>query len=187
MSRLVSSKLKISENKTARYSYRKLGKGSQTVLVTVDDLQDRSAIFRAARTIKPDSFFVSESLIHSKQQLFYELRKMKRDSRCFHSVFCFKGQLYIKRNIDGNKILICSIEQANEIISKPHQESVSKPRPEIAPKPSKETISRPRQESVSGPRLKIISEPRQEMVSGPHQGMVSKPHQETVSKPRFEM
>ncbi len=59
MSRLVSSKLIISENKTARYSYRKLGKGSNTVLVTVDDLQDRSAIFRAARSIKPDVFFVS--------------------------------------------------------------------------------------------------------------------------------
>ncbi len=59
MSRLVSSKLKIPENKTARYSYRKLGKGSQTVVVTVDDLQDRSAIFRAARSIKPDRFFVS--------------------------------------------------------------------------------------------------------------------------------
>ncbi len=131
MSKLVSSKLKISENKTARYSYRKLGKGSNTVLVTVPDLQDRSAIFRAARSIKPDVFFVSESLIRSKQQLFYELHKMKRDSRCFYSVFCVKGQLYIKRNIDGNKILIRSIEQAQEIVSKSHQEIVSKPRFEI--------------------------------------------------------
>ncbi len=104
--------------------------------------------------------------------MFYELRKMKRDRRCFHSVFCFKGQLYIKRNIDGNKIVINSIEQANEIISKPHQESVSKPCLEIAPKPRYETISMPRHVSrVSKPRQKIISELRQE----------------TVSKPRFEM
>ncbi len=101
---------------------------------------------------------------------------MKKDRRCFHSVFCCKGQLYIKRNIDGNKILIRSIEQANEIISKPHQESVSKPRPEIAPKTRYETISmpRPRQENVSS-------------VSKPRQKIISELRQETVSKPRFEM
>ncbi len=85
--------------------------------------------------------------------------------------------MYIKRNIDGNKILISSIEQANEIISTPHQESVSKTRPEVPPKPRYETTSMPR--------------PPKENVSSTSKAfqrrIISQLRQETGSKPRFDM
>ncbi len=89
MSNLVSPKFRIAKEKPSKFSYQKLGKGQNMVVVTVSGLQNHSTILTAARKIQPEVFFMNESLVPSRQKLLYELLKMKRDHHCFHSGFSF--------------------------------------------------------------------------------------------------
>ncbi len=107
---LLSNTLKIPRSKLQKYDFKKIGRGSNTVAVKVPDKSDKIAMFSAARLLKPQHLFVNESLIKSRRDLFYELRKMKRESiaagqRTFHSVFSLKGEIFIRKTEHSTNII----------------------------------------------------------------------------------
>ncbi len=84
MSKLICDELKISSEVVKSLSFRKIGKGKHSVLVNVPVSSVRSAFFVGARTIRPRNLYISESLISSRDKLLYDLRKLKREKKCFH-------------------------------------------------------------------------------------------------------
>ncbi len=65
MSKLICDELKISSEVVKSLSFRKIGKGKHSVLVS----SVRSAFFVAARSIKPRNLYINESLISSRDKL----------------------------------------------------------------------------------------------------------------------
>ncbi len=114
MSNLICDELKISPEIVKSLSFRKIGKGNHSVLANVPVSSVRSAFFIAARTLKPRNLYINESLIPSRDKLLYDLRKLKREQKCFHSVFSLFGKMYVKLTATGDKKLIkdiCNVDK----------------------------------------------------------------------------
>ncbi len=114
MSKLICDELKISAEVVKSLSFRKIGKGKHLVLVNVPVSSVRSVFFVAARSIKPRNLYINESLISSRDKLLYYLRKLKREKKCFHSVFSLFGKIYVKLSATGEKNMIrdiCDVEK----------------------------------------------------------------------------
>ncbi len=114
MSKLICDELKISPEVVKSLFFRKIGKGKHSVLVNVPVSSVRSAFFVAARTIRPRNLYINESMISSRDKLLYDLRKLKREKKCFHSVFSLFGKIYVKLTATGDKKLIkdiCNVDK----------------------------------------------------------------------------
>ncbi len=95
--------------KTKGFSYQRLGKKKNKILVRIPEPERRIELFRAARTIHPRNFFVNDFLTPTREKLFFEFRKQKHQ-RGLHSVFSsFRGQIYIKNTRNGDMILVKSL------------------------------------------------------------------------------
>ncbi len=62
---------------TKGFSYQRLGKNKNKVLVRIPDPEDRTELFRAARTIRQRNLFVNDFLTPARDKLFFELQKQK--------------------------------------------------------------------------------------------------------------
>ncbi len=103
----ISQVLHVGIEKIKCFSFQRLGKNKNKVLVRIPDTEDRIELFRAARTIRSTNLFVNDFLTPVRQT-FFKLRKQKHQ-RGLHSVFSFRGQIYIKKMRDGDMILIKSL------------------------------------------------------------------------------
>ena len=80
------------------------------VRVKLPNQEDRSALFTAVKSNRPRDLFVNDYLIPSRDKLLYEIRTKKQELG-IHSVFSFRGQIYIKKSGDSEKILVRSINE----------------------------------------------------------------------------
>lgn len=113
---LSAGKLRLSNEFLNRFSVRRVGKdGRMKALLRAPDHKARSELFTAARTVKPDRYYVNDSLIKSRDDLFYKIRKFKRDNNLNFSVYSFKGDICCKRDRESNSVKVHSIE---EVIAK---------------------------------------------------------------------
>jgi hypothetical protein len=116
MSHQLSNALTISIDVTDRFIYRKLGNGTNKVLVKVANYDDRVALFTAAKKDRPKDLFVNDYLIPSRDKLLYEVRKRKQDLG-FYAVFSLRGRIFIKKRKDSDKIMIGSLEDVTKLQS----------------------------------------------------------------------
>ncbi len=124
MKKLVSEKLRFAPDKAAEINYHRLGNGPHTVLATVRTAEDRKALFVAAVTIKPENFYVGESLTPKRQHLLFELRKLKRAKFIF-TAFSYYGRIYIKTSDRGSKILVSSLTAIKQLVDEYNIEAAS--------------------------------------------------------------
>ncbi len=65
----------MSREKTKGFSYQRLEKNNNKILLRIPDPEDIIKLFRAARTIRPKNLFVNDFLTPARDKLYFELRK----------------------------------------------------------------------------------------------------------------
>ena len=117
--KLMKDKLKLSEDFLSRFSYRRIGQdGKWRALLKAQNYQDRIEIFQTTRLMKPTQFFVNESLIKSREDLHYRVRKYKKDNNLHYSNYSFKGEIFIKMNKTGQPIRIQDMSDIVKLFEK---------------------------------------------------------------------
>jgi exosome complex exonuclease DIS3/RRP44 len=98
------------------FKYKKIvGKSKSFIKIIVPSTKDKIALLQASRIKRPSNIFINESLTKQRQELLYNARKMKREAKnadntnIFFSVFTFRGDIYIKKSKDGEKVLVKNI------------------------------------------------------------------------------
>ena len=111
MVKLTATTLKLRPETTdtlKKFSFRKIGQedGKKSALVTIPNQNVKAELFKAARKIRPTNFFVNEALIKERQRLFYEARRIKKETKSNFSVFTFRGDIFIKKTKDSDPVEI---------------------------------------------------------------------------------
>lgn len=115
---LAAGKLQLSRDFLSRFSVRRVGReGRRRALLLAPSHGDRSELFAAARTVRPANFYVSDSLIKSREDLFYEIRKYKRDNNLHFSAYSYRGEIYCKRNQNSNPVKVKSVDEVKSMFS----------------------------------------------------------------------
>lgn len=111
----MAQKLGLSKNILDRFTYKRIGiEGKRKALVTVNNDEERSVIFVAAKTTKPNNFFINDALTKNRDQLFFSIRQHKKTNNDIHSVFTIKGNVYIKMTSTSNPVLIKSMDDLDQ-------------------------------------------------------------------------
>jgi hypothetical protein len=105
----LSAMLHIQRDRLSKSTFQKFGKMGKCVLMTVQEPDEKYAIFEAVRTVKPASLSINEFLTPAKAKLIYELRKLKFESGKFKSVFSMNGKVYVTYSEKGQKYLISNL------------------------------------------------------------------------------
>ena len=118
-SRLLSDMLQMNIEKTTLFSYKKLSNeaNSNAILINVPNQVDRAALFSAARTRKPEIFYVSEFLTPTRSKVLYELRNLRR-AKLIYSAFSFHGRIYYKKTENADKTLVKSMKSIQGLINR---------------------------------------------------------------------
>lgn len=111
----LKDKLKIAPEKASSIKFFKLGQAKNVVAAKIESDDLRSDLFKAAKTVKPNDFFISESLTSKRRTLLYQLRKLKKAKK-IHSTFSFYGNIYYKQSDTGNRIRIKSLCEISTIV-----------------------------------------------------------------------
>lgn len=99
----IMDKLSLSNDFLRRFSYRRIGRdGYRRALVEAKNQEDRLELLKTARLIKPDNFYIAESLIKSREDLLYELRRQKKDKGLNFLAYSFKGEIFAKTAPSSN-------------------------------------------------------------------------------------
>ena len=108
--RITSSTLKIPPQYLSQFRCKQIGheNGKKRALFTIPDVNFGKAMFNNARRIKPKGFFINESLIPSRENLFYEARKMKKDSNSKCSIYTSLGEVYGRKHGEADPVHITS-------------------------------------------------------------------------------
>ena len=110
----ISTALRLSTSFLDRFVYRRIGNDGRKIFVTALDEYDKSALFVAARTLRPQDFYVNEHLTKTNAELFFHLRKMKKDG-VFASVYSYRGDLYVKKDRDSRSICVKNLNDAKNV------------------------------------------------------------------------
>jgi hypothetical protein len=121
MANIISNKLRIEPESAAKMKFKKLGRGNTTVVAIVEDEQ-RRALFQAARGIRPDGLYVSESLTGRRRKLMFDLRNLKRAGKIY-SVFPFYGKIYIKKSANADKEIVRTLQDVGDLIDRCNAET----------------------------------------------------------------
>lgn len=113
LSKIFTQTLKLKPRNPVNFSYRMSGDGAK-VLLTIDNYNDRAAIFTAVRKIKPNGLYINEFLTPRRQELLYELRKLKKEERIF-SAFSSNGKIYYRLSNDSDRVLVKSMSDVRAI------------------------------------------------------------------------
>ena len=108
----IAEKLQLSKEHLKNAEYRLYGKNNTSILMTVNNDNDKNAMFTAARTMKPKDISINEFLTPAKAKLMYELRKIKFEEKKFNSVFSLSGNVYVTYTQGGDKKLINNLRDA---------------------------------------------------------------------------
>ena len=115
MEKNVADKLRITPETTAKIKFFKLGQAKNLVAAEIVSHEIRTEMFQAARTIKPNDLFVSESLTKRRRTLLYQLRKLKKSNK-IHSAFSYHGNIYYKQTATGDRILVKSLSALQTLV-----------------------------------------------------------------------
>ena len=69
----------------------------------------KNLIFRSMKTHHPDDMFLNEYLTKRRENIFYQLRKMKAEEKKFHQVYTFHGDIFVKYNSNDSPKQISSL------------------------------------------------------------------------------
>ena len=107
MKGLLKNKLKITDNFLSRLSFRRIGQdGQRKALITAANLDDKIELLKTARLLKPPNFYVTESLIKARNELFYNVRKFKKDNNLTYLAYSFHGEIYVKFSKNGQPLKV---------------------------------------------------------------------------------
>ena len=113
LSRIFDVTLKLRPENPVDFSYCGSTDGTK-VLVTIENYYDRAEIFAAVRKIKPNGLYVNEFLTPRRQQLLYELRKLKKKKKVFNA-FSSNGKIYYKLKNNSDRVLVKSMADVEAI------------------------------------------------------------------------
>ena len=58
---------------------------------------------------RPPNFYIAESLIKARSELFYNVRKLKKEKNLNYSAYSFHGDIFIRFNINERPTKIIDI------------------------------------------------------------------------------
>ncbi|KAL7638985.1 UNVERIFIED_CONTAM: hypothetical protein RMT77_001129 [Armadillidium vulgare] len=98
------------------YSFKveRIGKSKRVLLVHFSDVTFIPKLFKTFRYVKPQHLYLNEYLTQKNALLAKELRSIKKTHGNIHSVFSFKGKVYVKLTKDGPKKLVSNMTDVNE-------------------------------------------------------------------------
>ena len=100
----------------SRFSVRRIGKeDNRRALLTASSLEDKINLIKTTRKEKPNGLFMGDSLIKSREDLFYNIRKYRRDNKLKFSAFSFKGDIYIKKEEEDEPVCIRSKNEIEKL------------------------------------------------------------------------
>lgn len=111
---VLSQTLRLSTNFLDRFVFRRIGSDGNKIFATALDEVDKSALFTTVRSLRPDNFYVNEYLTKENADLFYQLRKMKKDGH-FSSVYSFRGDIYVKKSRGARSVLVTDLQAARKL------------------------------------------------------------------------
>ena len=120
----LTTKLRITPEKASTIQFNKLGDAKNIVAAKIESEDTRRDLFKAAKSMKPGDFFISESLTSKRRTLLYQLRKLKKTQR-IHSAFSFYGDIFYKQTESGNRIKIKSLREISVIADAYNEEAAT--------------------------------------------------------------
>ena len=99
-----------------RSEWTKFGQNGDQVIVKVQRSDIKATIFHEVRNRRQFQCYVSELLTPKNDALFYEARKFKKTHKNIHSVFTYKGQIYVRQTQNANPILIKQIQNLDRFL-----------------------------------------------------------------------
>ena len=86
--------------------------------------------FERIRGNRSNNCYISEFFTPRNNAIFYEARKLKKANRNIHSVFTFRGQVYLKLSQNSDGILIRQVSDLRQyILPAPLQPNKVRPSP----------------------------------------------------------
>ncbi|KAL7633849.1 UNVERIFIED_CONTAM: hypothetical protein RMT77_015805 [Armadillidium vulgare] len=109
---LISTTLGINDH----YSFKveRFDKPKRVLLVHFSDVTFIPKLFKTFRYVKPPHLYLNEYLTQKNALIAKELRLIKKTHSNIHSVFSFKGKVYVKLTKDGPKKLVSNMTDVNE-------------------------------------------------------------------------
>ena len=98
--------------------WRKFGKNGDQVMAKFNDhtRHIKDDFFERIRGNRSNNCYISEFLTPRNNAIFYEARKLKKANRNIHSVFTFRGQVYLKLSQNSDGILIRQVSDLRQYI-----------------------------------------------------------------------
>ena len=104
----LSKKLKLPLAVVDIASAEPFGNMENKYIIKVPNFTVKTMLFRAVKLTKPKDLFLNEFLIKARQNLFFELRQMRKNGELY-SVYSFNGQLFVKYSLDGPSFRVKSL------------------------------------------------------------------------------
>ena len=126
----VSSLTNISMREFSEYGseWKKFGDSDNKIIARLPDVDIKNKVFRGIRGDRNNNCYISEYLTPKNDEIFYHARKFKgRHQKSIHSVFTFKGQVFIKVTEDSTPALISETSNLEKLISTNSQNSPPRP------------------------------------------------------------
>ena len=95
---IMQNKLKLYHKTLDKLKVRKIGPADKPkALIIMENLEEKIEIFRVAKEKRPNNFYVNESLIPCRRNLFFECRKIKKEMNLTVSVYTYDGEIFCKK------------------------------------------------------------------------------------------
>ena len=118
--KLLKDQLRMTEGKLRGIRQaRTLGKetnGAHKILLEFESLELKDEIRHLILTTKPHGLFVGEQLTTDVNNLFFKLRKIRRESRSISTLFTRHGEIIVKKNINGTTYKILTQTDLDEFL-----------------------------------------------------------------------
>ena len=98
--------------------WRKFGQNGDQVMAKFNDhtRHIKDDFFERIRGNRSNNCYISEFFTPRNNAIFYEARKLKKANRNIHSVFTFRGQVYLKLSQNSDGILIRQVSDLRQYI-----------------------------------------------------------------------
>lgn len=113
INQVINNLLNVPLNDTEKIEYFSVGSKGDKIGAIIPEYNLKAAFFSQVRLLKPGGIFVNEYLTPQKSYLRNKLIKLRYEKECeFSSIFTFKGDVYIKKTVNSERILINQISDA---------------------------------------------------------------------------
>ena len=113
---VIKTKLQLSDDFLARFSVKRVGaEGKLRARLAAQNKDDFTEMFKTVKTAKPEDFYLSESLTKYRQDIFYKIRKFRKDNNLQFSAYSYRGDLYVKLDPNGNSHKVFSLSDVQKL------------------------------------------------------------------------